>query len=62
MINFIKEIVFAFLIAGKATGIPVIAEMSTILKKRAMIFYLAFIYFGAIISGYLYQFIVNIKF
>jgi uncharacterized protein len=54
--------VLAFLIAGKATGVPVIAGMSTILKKRAMIFYLAFIYFGAIMCGYLYQFIANIKF
>ena len=54
--------VLAFLIAGKATGVPVIAGMATILKKRAMVFYLAFIYFGAIISGYLYQLIVNIKF
>jgi uncharacterized protein len=54
--------VLAFLIAGKATGIPVIAGMSTILKKRAMVFYLGFIYFGAILAGYLYQFIANIKF
>lgn len=54
--------VLAFLIAGKATGVPVIAGMSTILKKRAMMFYLAFIYFGAIISGFLYQFITSIKF
>jgi uncharacterized protein len=54
--------VLAFLIAGKATGIPVIAGMSTILKKRAMVFYLGFIYFGAIISGYLYQFIISMKF
>lgn len=54
--------VLAFLIAGKATGVPVIAGLSTIFKKRAMMFYLAFIYFGAILSGYLYQFITHIKF
>lgn len=47
--------VLAFLIAGKATGVPVIAGMSTFLKKRAMLFYLGFIYFGAILCGYLYQ-------
>lgn len=53
--------VIAFMIAGKATGVPVIAGMSTILKKRAILFYLAFVYFGAILSGYIYQFIINIK-
>lgn len=45
--------VLAFLIAGKATGIPVMAGMATIMKKRAMAFYIAFIYFGAIASGYI---------
>jgi uncharacterized protein len=54
--------VLAFLIAGKATGVPVIAGMATILKKRAMAFYLLFIYFGAILSGYLYQLFINLNF
>jgi uncharacterized protein len=49
--------VLAFLIAGKATGVPVMAGMATFLKKRAMFFYISFVYFGAIICGYLYQFI-----
>lgn len=47
--------VLAFLITGKATGIPVIAGMSTILKKRAILFYVGFVYLGGIIAGYLYQ-------
>lgn len=52
--------VLAFLIAGKATGIPVIAGMSTFLKKRAMLFYIGFIYAGAIAAGYLYQFFLSL--
>ena len=54
--------VLAFLIAGKATGIPVMAGMSTIMKKRAMAFYIGFIYVGAIIAGYTYQLLINLKF
>jgi uncharacterized protein len=52
--------VLAFLIAGKATGVPVMVGMATFLKKRAMIFYISFVYFGAIICGYLYQFVTFI--
>lgn len=47
--------VLAFLIAGKATGVPVIVGMSTFMKKRAMLFYISFIYFGGILAGYIYQ-------
>lgn len=50
-----KGAVLAFLITGKATGIPVMAGIATILKKRAILFYIAFIYFGGILAGYLYQ-------
>lgn len=49
--------VLTFLIAGKATGIPVMTGMATFLRKRAMFYYIAFIYFGAILCGYLYQII-----
>lgn len=52
--------VLAFLIAGKATGVPVIAGMATFLKKKAMAFYLGFIYLGAILAGYLYQIIITV--
>lgn len=52
--------VLAFIIAGKATGVPVMAGMATFLKKRAMAYYIGFIYFGAIICGYLYQLIATI--
>lgn len=54
--------VLAFIIAGKATGVPVIAGLATFLKKRAMLFYIGFIYFGAITAGYLYQIISSIRF
>lgn len=47
--------ILAFLIAGKATGIPVIAGLSTIIRRKALLFYVAFIYFGAIAAGYLLQ-------
>lgn len=54
--------VLAFLIAGKATGVPVIAGMSTFMKKRALLFYVTFVYVGAIVAGYLYQIISLINF
>jgi len=54
--------VLAFLIAGKATGVPVIAGMSTFMKKRALLFYVTFVYVGAIVAGYLYQIISIINF
>lgn len=47
--------VLAFLITGKATGVPVIAGMATFLKKRAMLFYVGFIYVGGIVAGYIFQ-------
>lgn len=50
----------AFLIAGKATGVPVIAGMSTILGRRAIGFYLAFIYIGSILVGFAYQGILSL--
>jgi len=54
--------VLAFLIAGKATGVPVIAGMSTFMKKRALLFYVTFVYVGAIVAGYVYQIISLIRF
>lgn len=52
--------VLAFLIAGKATGVPVIAGMATLMKKRALLFYVGVIFVGAIIAGYAYQFIFSV--
>jgi len=54
-----QGVVLAFIITGKATGIPVIAGMSTFLKKRAMLFYIATVYIGGILSGYIFQLLVK---
>lgn len=54
-----QGVLLAFLITGKATGVPVIAGMATILKKRAILFYVLFVYFGGIVVGLLYQLILN---
>jgi len=48
--------VLAFLIAGKGTGIPVIAGMSVILKPRVIAFYVGFIALGSVLAGYGFQF------
>lgn len=50
-----EGVVLAFMITGKATGIPVIAGLSTFLKKRAMLFYIGTIYTGGILAGYIFQ-------
>lgn len=46
-----ESAIFAFLIAGKATGIPVIIGMMTFLKKRAIAFYVGVIWIGAVLAG-----------
>jgi len=47
--------IIAFMITGKATGIPVMLGMSTLIKKRAILFYILFVYIAGILSGYLYD-------
>jgi uncharacterized protein len=54
-----QGVVLAFIITGKATGVPVIAGMSTFLKRRAMLFYIASIYIGGIVLGYIFQLVVH---
>lgn len=51
--------VLAFLVAGKGTGIPVIAGMSVILKPRVIVFYVGFIALGSVLAGYGFQFFVG---
>jgi len=55
-----QGVLLAFLITGKATGVPVIAGMATILKKRAILFYVLFVYIGGIVLGLAYQMILNL--
>jgi uncharacterized protein len=54
-----QGVVLAFIITGKATGVPVIAGMSTFLKKRAMLFYIGVIYIGGILAGYIFQMLMH---
>lgn len=50
-----KGAIMAFLITGKATGVPVIAGLSTILKPKAIGFYVLFVYVAGILSGFLFD-------
>ena len=45
----------AFMITGPGTSAGVIAGIATIMKKRAIVLYIAFLISGAIILGYLYD-------
>ncbi len=45
----------AFMITGQATSAWVIAGISTFMKRRAILLYLAFIVAGALMSGYLFS-------
>jgi uncharacterized protein len=53
-----QGVVLAFIITGKATGVPVIAGMATFLKKRAMLFYIGIVYLGGILAAYIFQLLV----
>lgn len=55
-----QGVVLAFIITGKATGVPVIAGMSTFIKKRAMLFYIGAVYIGSILAGYIFQLLYNL--
>lgn len=48
----------AFMITGSATSAWVIAGLTTFMKKRAIALYVAFVFLGGIISGYLLDIIV----
>ena len=50
--------IMAFLIAGKATGIPVIVGMLPFMRAKALAFYVAFVWLGAMITGYLFQVVI----
>ncbi len=50
-----KGAMLAFLITGPGTSAGVIAGISTIMRKRAVILYLLFLLTGGIVLGYLYD-------
>lgn len=51
--------ILAFMIAGKATGIPVLIGMSYFIKPKVLGLYVILVFLGAILSGYFYQFFAN---
>lgn len=51
----------AFMITGPGTSAGVIAGIGTIMKKRAIILYIAFLLAGAILLGYLYDILIEHK-
>lgn len=55
-----QGVLLAFLITGKATGVPVIAGLSTIIKGKALAYYVLFVYVGGIVMGYLYQLLISL--
>ena len=48
----------AFLITGPGTSAGVLAGIATILKRRAIVYYVACLLVGAIVLGYLYDFLL----
>ncbi|HKM34487.1 MAG TPA: permease [Lachnospiraceae bacterium] len=48
----------SFMITGSATSAWVVAGLSTFLKKRAIGLYVAFIFTGGILAGYIYDFVL----
>lgn len=51
--------ILAFMIAGPGTSIAVISGLSIIMRKKAIALYILFIFVGAILSGYLYDFFLH---
>jgi uncharacterized membrane protein YraQ (UPF0718 family) len=50
----------AFIISGSATSAWVIAGLTTFMKRRALLLYVAFILLGSVVSGYLYNLILSL--
>jgi len=49
----------AFMITGPGTSIAVIGGLAIIMRKKAIFLYVLFIFFGAILSGYLYDLVLS---
>jgi uncharacterized membrane protein YraQ (UPF0718 family) len=48
----------AFMITGPGTSAGVLAGIATIMKKRALALYAAYLLVGAVLLGYAYELIV----
>jgi len=51
-------VLLAFMITGPGTSAGAIAGICTIMKRRAVLLYIAFLLTGAILLGYLYNFLL----
>jgi len=51
-------VLLAFMITGPGTSAGAIAGICTIMKKRAVLIYISFLLIGAILLGYLYNFLL----
>jgi hypothetical protein len=52
--------ILAYMISGPATSLGVIGGLSVIMKRRAIILYVAIILVGAIVLGYGYDFVLGL--
>ncbi len=50
-------VLLAFMITGPGTSLGAITGILTIMKKKAVLLYVAYIFVGAVIAGYLYNFV-----
>lgn len=51
--------ILAFLITGTGTSLAVIIGLLIIMKRKAIVLYIMFIFLGAVLSGYAYDFILQ---
>lgn len=52
-------VLLAFMITGPGTSLGAITGILTIMKKKAVLLYVAYLFAGAVIAGYLYNFIAK---
>lgn len=48
-------VLLAFMITGPGTSLGALTGIFTIMKKKALLLYVAYLFFGAVIAGYLYN-------
>lgn len=53
-------VLLAFMITGPGTSLGAITGIFTIMKKKALLLYVAYLFFGAILAGYVYNLLLNV--
>ncbi len=53
-------VLLAFMITGPGTSLGAITGILTIMKKKAVILYISYIFLGAVLAGYFYNFVSSI--